>query len=66
LDDVLVRGAMNSNVSQAVLEGDVQAAVAALHFVLLGAAKHDVEEGALAQELEQLGVPKVRRCRLSW
>ena len=39
-------------------EGDVQAAVAALHFILTGAAKHDVEEGALAKELEQLGVPR--------
>lgn len=39
-------------------EGDVQAAVAALHFLLMGAAKHDVEEVQLAKELEQLGVPK--------
>jgi hypothetical protein len=39
-------------------EGDVQAAVAALHFVLMGAAKHDVEDSVLAKEVEQLGVPK--------
>ena len=41
-----------------IAEGDVRAAVAALHFLVAGAAKHDVEEPILAKELEQLGVPK--------
>mmetsp|Transcript_20127 Transcript_20127/g.51867 ORF Transcript_20127/g.51867 Transcript_20127/m.51867 type:complete len:219 (+) Transcript_20127:29-685(+) len=35
-----------------------RAVLAALHFVISGAAKHDVEEGALIDELQQLGLPK--------
>jgi len=41
-----------------VAEGDVRAAVAALHLIVTGGAKHDVEETILAKELEQLGLPK--------
>ena len=32
--------------------------VAALHLIVTGGAKHDVEETILAKELEQLGLPK--------
>jgi hypothetical protein len=35
-----------------------QGAVAALHFMITNAAKHDVDEVSLVQEIQQLGLPK--------
>ena len=37
---------------------DVKAVVAALHFILCSAARYDVAEDVLAQELQQLGLPR--------
>ena len=38
--------------------GDVKAAVAAVHFILAHATRHDVQEGVLNEELQQLGLPR--------
>nr|XP_037866227.1 COMM domain-containing protein 4-like [Chlorocebus sabaeus] len=38
--------------------GDVKATVAVLSFILSSAAKHSVDGGSLASELQQLGLPK--------
>lgn len=37
---------------------DIKASVAALSFILSSAARHDVEESTLTNELQQLGLPK--------
>eukprot|EP01113_Clastostelium_recurvatum_P002894 TRINITY_DN1124_c0_g1_i1.p1 TRINITY_DN1124_c0_g1~~TRINITY_DN1124_c0_g1_i1.p1 ORF type:complete len:200 (-),score=32.68 TRINITY_DN1124_c0_g1_i1:25-624(-) len=37
---------------------DVKGAIAALQFIIVGAAKYDVPDDALSQELQQLGLPK--------
>jgi len=37
---------------------DVEASIAALHFVLTNAAKYDLADATLAKELQQLGTPK--------
>lgn len=58
IDGAIDYGKVQKLATGTIGEGDVQAAVAALHFLLMGAARHDVEEGILAKELEQLGVPK--------
>ena len=39
-------------------EGDVKASIAALHFILSSAAKYSVDGESLANELQQLGLPK--------
>jgi hypothetical protein len=39
-------------------ESDVKAWIAVLHFFVASSAKFDVEESALAHELQQLGLPK--------
>jgi hypothetical protein len=36
----------------------MQGAMAALHFILTSAAKHDVDEMSLVQEIQQLGLPQ--------
>jgi hypothetical protein len=36
----------------------MQGAMAALHFILTNAAKHDVDEMSLVQEIQQLGLPQ--------
>ncbi|CAL1531444.1 unnamed protein product [Lymnaea stagnalis] len=38
--------------------GDIKASVAALSFILASAAKYDVDSDTLANELQQLGLPK--------
>lgn len=37
---------------------DLKGAVAAVHFIVANAAKHDVDETSLVQEIQQLGLPK--------
>jgi hypothetical protein len=37
---------------------DIKGAIAALHFILTNAAKHDVDDTSLLQEIQQLGLPK--------
>ena len=36
----------------------LKGAVAAVHFILINAARHDVDETSLTQEIQQLGLPK--------
>jgi hypothetical protein len=36
----------------------IQGAITALHFILTSAAKHDVDELSLVQEIQQLGLPQ--------
>lgn len=38
-----------------------QGSVAAVHFIVTNAAKHDVDESSLVQEIQQLGLPKVTK-----
>ncbi|TRY85127.1 hypothetical protein DNTS_006330 [Danionella cerebrum] len=38
--------------------GDIKASIAVLSFILLSAAKHDVDSESLSSELQQLGLPK--------
>jgi hypothetical protein len=37
---------------------DIKGAIAAIHFMITSAAKYDVEERVLIQEIQQLGLPK--------
>jgi len=37
---------------------DIKGAVAAVHFMVVNAAKYDVDEVSLSQEIQQLGLPK--------
>ncbi len=37
---------------------DIKGAIAAVHFMITSAAKYDVEERVLIQEIQQLGLPK--------
>jgi DNA polymerase III delta prime subunit len=37
---------------------NIKGAVAAIHFIITSAAKYDVEDNALIQEIQQLGLPK--------
>ena len=37
---------------------EVKGSVAAVHFMVTSAAKHDVDESSLVQEIQQLGLPK--------
>jgi len=37
---------------------DIKGAVAAIHFIITNAAKYDVEDRVLIQEIQQLGLPK--------
>ncbi len=37
---------------------DIKGAVAAAHYMISNAAKHDVDEQSLVQEIQQLGLPK--------
>lgn len=45
--------------------GDIKASVAVLSFILSSAAKHDVDSDSLSSELQQLGLPKGKRFRIS-
>ena len=45
-------------------EGDVKASIAALHFILSSAAKYSVDGESLANELQQLGLPKGKCCQI--
>lgn len=38
--------------------GDVKASVAGIRYIISSAAKHNVDEGTLSSELQQLGLPK--------
>ena len=35
-----------------------QGSIAAVHFIVSNAAKHDLDEASLVQEIQQLGLPK--------
>jgi hypothetical protein len=37
---------------------DIKGAIAAVHFIITNAAKHDLDELSLVQEIQQLGLPK--------
>jgi len=37
---------------------DIKGCVAAVHFIVTNAAKYDLDEGSLVQEIQQLGLPK--------
>lgn len=37
---------------------DLKGVVAAIHFMIINAAKYDVDEASLSQEIQQLGLPK--------
>ncbi|XP_052797523.1 COMM domain-containing protein 4-like isoform X2 [Mya arenaria] len=45
-------------------EGDVKASISALHFILASAAKYAVDADSLANELQQLGLPKEHTASL--